>query len=303
MSSWAEFQKDPFGFVDRINLTYKGYDFNILHDDAGVRKVARNFGIVCLALWVILGFDSTPLQFVHIIQDGLPGLILGQKSLGDLVAIYNAFYGKEMHYSAFVIYFLLFYFMSKNWSRVGIVKTKNVVYSFGAMFISIAVFEWFWIFSFGVFQNQPWVYTWQMPQLRILLQNTMFLIAGAFCLLYIYVDSFILENKMIIGRNFTFCFRSWKLWILVVAGVAAALLWVYYPWHVHQISVTLDNGQVWHSSRLFPQTLYTVDLDPSDGVNAGVWFYVENNWIHGLNTTVKAIWAAVTYYVFKVKKA
>ena len=249
-----------------------------------------------------MGFDSTPLQFVHVLQDGLPGLILGQKSVADLVTIYNQFYGKEMHYSAFVIYFLLFYFLSKNWTSVGMVKTKNVVYSFGTMFLAIAAFEWFWIYSYGVFQNQPWVYTWQMPQLRILLQNLMFTIAGAFCTLYIWIDSFILENKMIVGRTFRFDFRAWKLWILVGASVAAAFLWIYYPWSVQQISVPLVNGQVWHSYSLFPQTLYTVDLNPGDAINAGEWFWVENNWVHALNITVKFLWTASIYMLFKVKK-
>lgn len=95
----------------------------------------------CLVLWILLGFDSTPLQFVHVLYEGIPGLILGQKGWGDLVSIYNANYGKEMHYSAFVIYLLLFYGLSKNWDRLGITKSKNMAYSFGLTFLAIGMFE------------------------------------------------------------------------------------------------------------------------------------------------------------------
>jgi len=303
LKRWADFEQDPFGFVDGINLTFRGYDFNIFHDDAGIRKVTLWFALGCLALWILLGFDSTPLQFVHVLTDGLPGLILGQKSLGDLLAIYNTFYGKEMHYSAFVIYMLLYWGVSRNWSSVGVSKTKNVVYSFAVMFLAISVFEFFWMYSYAAFQAQVWVVTWQMPQLRILLQNTMFLLAGSLGMLYALIDSYILKDKEIVGRNWIYSgFRSWKLWFLFWAGVAAALLWIYYPWSVHQFSLVLENGQVWLSSRMFPQTLYTVDLNPADGFNAGIWFYQPNNLIHGLNTLVKVIWAAVAYQAFRVRK-
>lgn len=253
-------------------------------------------------LWVALGFDSTPLQFIHVLYEGVPGLLFGQKSLADLVTIYNSYYGKEMHYSAFVIYMLLFYALSINWERVGVVKSKNLVYSFAAMFLAIGCFEWFWILSFGYFQNQPWVYTWQMPQMKILLQNTGFTIAGSLTAVYMLADSYILQGKMIIGRNFTFNLKSWKLWLLIALSVAAAFLWIYYPGPAQQISVPLKTGGVWHSSKLFPQTLYTVDVTPGDAVNAGDWFWVENNAIHALNIIVKSLWAGAIYYFFKVKK-
>ena len=265
---------------------------------------SSTFELTGYGLWLATWLVATPLQFVHVLTDGLPGLIAGQKSLGDLLAIYNNFYGKEMHYSAFVIYMFLYWGVSRNWSAAGVTKTKNVVYSFSVMFLAISVFEFFWMYNYAVFQSQAWVIKWQMPQLRILLQNTMFLLAGSLGMFYALIDSYIVEHKEIVGRNWIYAgFRSWKLWILVWAGVAAALLWIYYPWPVHQFSVVLENGQVWVSSRLFPQTLYTVDVNPADGFNAGIWFYEPNNLIHGLNTLVKVIWAAVAYQAFKVKRA
>lgn len=293
-------------------MSFKGYDLNIFHDDIGIRKVSLWFALVCLGFWVVMGFDSSPYQMLEALFQ-IPGLIMGTKNMGNLLSTYNSFYGKEMHWSAFVIYVLLYWGVSKNWARVGVVKTKNVVYSFAAMFLAIGVFEWFWMIGFATFQNQPWVIKWQWPQLRILLQNTVYTIFGVFAALYIWVDSHKFadgkvvveeqpDGKMVYPRNWLFDLNSWKLWIVVVAGVAAALLWIYYPWGVQQISVTLENGVVWHSSRMFPQTLYTVNLDPAGAVNSGVWFYVENNWIHGLNTIVKALFAGITYYCFKVKK-
>lgn len=301
MNSWARIQNDPFGFIDGISIKIKGRELNILKDDAGIRREAFAFAIVFLAAWIVFGFDSTPLQFIHVLYDGLPGLIVGQKGWADLVQIYNLYYGKEMHYSAFVIYFLLYWVLSRNWRRVGVIGFKNVAYSFIVMFLAIACFEWFWILSYAIIQNQPWVATWQWPQLKILLQNLFFTVTGALGALYIWVDSYILKDKEIIGRNWHFI-RSWKLWILVALSVAAALLWIFYPWPVHQISVQLANGQVWQSSRLFPQTLYTVDLNPADAVNAGDWFYVQNDLVHAVNTAVKVLWAASAYMLFKVKK-
>ena len=302
MSRWAQLSQDPFGFIDGISLKVKGYELNFLKDEIGIRKEAFAFAVVCLAAWIVFGFDSTPLQFIHVLYDGVPGLIMGQKTLADLGLIYHSFYGREMHYSAFVIYMLLYWALSKTWSRVGVKGFKNVAYSFIGMFLAIAVFEWFWILGFATFQSQPWVFTWRWPQLKILLQNTAFTVTGALGALYIWLDSYILEAREIIGRNYLFSFRAWKLWILVAVSVAAALLWIYYPWPVQQLSVTLESGQVWESSRLFPQTLYTIDLNPADGVNAGVWFYVQNDLVHAVNTGVKILLTATVYMMFKVKR-
>ena len=228
MTKWDELKKDPFGYVDRISLVWHGKDFNIFHDDAGIRKVALGFALVCLALWVIMGFDSSPLQFVEVLYN-LPSVLLGHRTLSSLTSLYNSFYGKEMHYSAFVIYVLLYWGLSRNWARVGVAKTKNVIYSFGAMFLAIGLFEWYWIGCFGVFQHQPWVYTWKMPQLRILFQNLSFTVAGGLAAFYMWVDSYVIENHMIIGRLWMFPWRSWKLWLVLALGAASAILWIYCP--------------------------------------------------------------------------
>ena len=259
--------------------------------------------MIFLGCWIVFGFDSTPLQFIHVLYEGVPALITGQNV--DLMAIYNSYYGKEMHYSAFVIYFLLYWASSKAWEKAGVTKSKNIVFSAAVMLLAIAVFEWFWILGFANFQNQPWVATWRFPQMKILLQNTFFSLAGGVTLLYMLTERYHWSwdgDHLVQGdRQYFFDAKSWKLWFLVGLSIASALFWIYYPGYIEQITVQLENGLVWQSSRLFPQTLYTVDLNPGDGVNAGVWFWVENNWIHAVNTMVKVIWAITTYTVFRVK--
>lgn len=120
--------------------------------------------------------------------------------------------------------------------------------------------------------------------------------------MYMWLDSYeINEKKEIVKRFYTFRFNRYAV-ALIVLAVASALFWIYYPGPVTSLSVTLENGEVWTNSRLFPQTLYTVDLNPSDAVNAGEWFWVEDNFIHAINTYVKAVWSFVFVYVFKVIK-
>ena len=103
-------------------------------------------------------------------------------------------------------------------------------------------------------------------------------------------------------RAYYFQARNWKLWLSVGISIAAALFWIYYPGTVQLLTVELENGQIWESSRLFPQTLYTVDLNPMDGINAGVWFYIQNDLIHAVNTGVKVLWAMSLYFLFRVKE-
>lgn len=299
-AGWQSYKQDPFSFMDNLNLTVKGNNLNLFQKYRRVQQTALGLALVCGALWLILGFDSTPLQFIHVLYEGVPGLILGKLNWQDAINIYNLYYGKEMHYSAFLIYLLLFYGLSKNWEHKGIIKSKNMVYSFASMFLAVGLFEWFWILSFGTFQHQPWVYTWAWPQIRILIQNFFFTFVGGLGVLYMWVDSFILKDKEIIGRNWKLNI-NWISVILIGLSIASALFWIYYPGPVQQISVILKDGSVWHSSRLFPQTLYTIKTDPSSPIAAGEWFWVENDWIHGLNTLVKVIWAFTLFYILKVK--
>lgn len=298
--NFQKFVEDPFVFVDNLDLKIKGINLNIFQKFHHVQSVALYGALLCGVAWLIFGFDSTPLQFVHVLYEGIPALISGESV--DLVAIYNSYYGKEMHYSAFVIYGLLYYFMSKNFERAGIKGTKNMVYSFAVMFFSISIFEWFWITSFAVFQNQPWAFTWQFPQMKILIQNSGFFVVGILTSLYMVTDRYFWnKNNEPTTRRFWFNWKSPLFLLVLVSTVVATLFWIYYPLHVDPLSVELATGETWHNSRMFPQTLYTIDLNPLDGENAGVWFWIENNMIHGVNTLVKILFSISTYMAFRVK--
>ena len=302
MSFWKDFSQDPYAYVDQLNISFKGNNLNLFQKYKKIQKIAIAFSGVCLATWILLGFDSTPLQFVHVLYEGVPAWIMGSASLQELGAIYSEYYGKEMHYSAFVIYFALFYGLSRAWEKGGVTKSKNLIFSSATMLLSVAVFEWFWILSFSHFQNQPWIATWRFPQMKILLQNLVFTVAGALAVLYMLTERWHWDGRIQLGRAYYFDLKSWKPWALVGLSFAAALFWIYYPGYVEQISVPLENGEIWQSSKLFPQTLYTIDLDPADGINAGEWFWIENDVIHAVNTGVKALWALTTFYIFKVKR-
>lgn len=297
-----EMSQDPYAWADQLNLTFKGNNFNIFQKFKRIQKVAVGAALVSLAAWIVFGFDSTPLQFIHVLYEGVPAWISGSASLAYLGAIYSVYYGKEMHYSAFVIYFLLFYFSSRSFEKAGVLRSKNLVFSFAVMFISIAVFEWFWILGFATFQNQPWVATWRFPQMKILLQNTAFSLAGGLTALYMLIERYRWKGSEQLGRAFYFRLKEKLPWILIMLSIFAALFWIFYPGHVDQLTVPLENGEIWQSSRLFPQTLYTVDMNPTDEINAGTWFWIENDLIHAVNTGVKALWAITTFYIFRVRK-
>lgn len=309
--NWARYYQDPFGFMDGLELTFRGVNFNIFQKTSRLRKTAFGGALVSLAMWIVCGFDSTPLQFVHAALYALPRLVdwvvgvriltLGQILQGT-TAVYNDIYGKEMHYSAFVLYFFMFGLLSWYYERtLRISKSRNVAFSAALTFLAIGTFEFFWIYSFSYWQRQPWVSTWAMPQLRILLQNVFFVSCGALGLLYLWVDSFIMEGKEIVDRRYSLNLSKITLGLLGLT-VALALLWWFYPWPVRQITVALKDGSTWTSSLNFPQTLYTVKLDPGQGMNAGDWFYVQNDAVHALNTGLKLIWTLAILNLGLVRK-
>lgn len=296
MSRLREFYYDPFSFFDNLNLRFKRVDLNIFRNYERLRKSILVLSIVCLGAWFVFGFDSTPLQFLDPIME----IIMGKYPLSDFWMRYNVYYGKEMHYSAFVIYGLCYVFLSRHFDKLEIKMSKNVCYSASLTALSIALFEYFWIGCFATFQNQPWVVTWAMPQLRILLQNLIFLIAGIIGVLYMWADSYILNGKEIVGRKY--CFNiNWKAIALIGLSIFVALFWIYYPFHVDTVNVTLSDGTIWTNNHLFPQTLYTIKTDVGSPVNAGEWFYVPNDLVHGVNTLVKTIWTFTIFYIARLK--
>jgi len=300
---FQNFYNDPFLFIDnldlKLNLRFHVFNLNPFRDDVDTRKKAFLVSIFFLGAWIFFGFDSTPLQLYHVVMDGL---LKGVRDLSSLRVIYQTFYGKEMHYSAFVLYGLTFWYLCRHYNKKMDIKgTQNFAYSAGITFLSIAVFEFFWMTCFSIFQNQPWVTTPRMPQMRIHLQNLAFFVFGCLIVFFMYVDSHKFNNKgTVIGKRYRFKLNK-KAVLLMVLTLSSILLWIYYPFPVEHFSVETSTG-LWLNSRLFPQTLYTIDVDTTDSLNAGVWFYRENDLIHLVNTGTKALLTLTFLYVFSLEK-
>lgn len=300
LESLKRFYYSPFEMADKLNLTIKGNNLNIFQKYKRLRNSALGLALFSLGAWIVLGFDSTIGQLIHFLY-AMPSFLAGQLTVNQWTTIFFDQYGKEMHWSAFVFYGLCFYFLSRHFEGMGITKSKNVSYSLALTLFSVGVFEFYWMASFAYFQNQPWVISPRWPQLRIILQNVAFVAVGVLGALYMWCDSYIFKDgKATEQRRWRFNW-NWKAGLLLSACVVTAVLWWYYPLPVEKFSVELETGVVWTNTNRFPQTLYTIDLDPTDNVNAGVWYWIENNYIHAINTLVKVLWTFTFFYVGKLK--
>jgi len=240
------------------------------------------------------------MQFIILLYN-LPNLVFGKLNLQSWLQIYSEYYGKEMHYSAFVIYGLMYWALSRHFEKkLGITKSKNVAYAASLTLFSIAVFEFYWILSYAHFQNQPWVAKLQWPQLRIILQNVAFFSVGVLAILYIWADSYVLKGKEVVGKKYRYKLNLLAIG-LISLSIVSAMFWWNYPFQVDTCQVRLENGELWTNSGNFPQTLYTIDMNPDDSLNAGEWFFVENNNVHAVNTWVKVIWTFTMFYIFMLK--
>jgi len=297
-NTFQRFFKDPFLFVDNLKLKIGFIDFNIYKNFVKLRKSIFLLSVISIIGWIIMGFDSSPLQILNPLAE----IIQGKYSVNDFWERYNYYYGKEMHWSAIVIYGLSYWWLSRYFDRkLYITKSRNVCYSAGITFFTIGIFEWFWLFCFAIFQNQWWVITPKMPQLGILLRNAFLLSAGAITILYMWADSYIIKGKEIIGRKYKFRLNN-KTLMLFLLSILFTLLWIYYPFPVKRLTVKLKNGEIWVNSNYFPQTLYTIKTDPESPINAGEWFWIEDNLIHAINTIVKTLWTFTIVYIFSIEK-
>jgi len=64
-SKWQQFYADPFSFFDNLNLRLGFLDFNLYRNFAKLRKTIFIFALVSIVGWVVMGFDSTPLQIFN----------------------------------------------------------------------------------------------------------------------------------------------------------------------------------------------------------------------------------------------
>jgi len=240
-----------------------------------------------------MGFDSGAGQINYPLQ-----YIIGQISrfkpvdLGEAVRLYHWAYGKYLHWSVFPIYGLCFYFLSKYYAdKLDVHGTQNFCYSLGFTLFSIGIFEYFWMASFYIFQDQPWILTFSWPQSRLLLQNFGLTFVGIWCILQIHFE----EPYKFVSTSFLFNLAGF-------IAVFFCALWIFYPWSVTSLTVETTTG-LWSNNFRFPQTVYTVDLDPLDSVNAGTQFYIENNLIHLVNILAKVfVTLTVMFFGCIIKK-
>ena len=281
-SFFSSFLHYPFQTLDNLDLQYFGFQFNILKDDVKLRKALfQIFFLIPLIAWLLLGSDSTADQVANLLLN-LPNFLLQKITFNQLLQIYQSWYGLGTHWSAAVIYSLLFIGLSKHLhEKLDIKNSQNLCLTTGFVALSIASFEWFWQLSYYFFQRQYWILWFKFPQARILLQNTLFVLVGLI---------------VVLGLNYKLVkFNVDKLTIIsFLATVGLILFWWYYPFPVQHLTV----GN-WISSQNFPQTMYTIQPNPN--VAYGILFHVEDMGVHLINNLCKIAMTLFYYSLFKIR--
>jgi len=251
------------------------------------RKYFLILSLVSLLLWGILGFDSTMEQVTPFTENILE-LLTGKVSLDSLFAQSRALYGIGNHWSAPVIYGFAFIFLSLHLESVGIVKSYNFVATTILSLANIGVFETFWNRTFAYFQNQPWTISFAWKQGSNTIQFFGWIVLGILTLLYLISDGY----RLTISRKFI---------ILLTLSIMICTFWIYYPYPTQQLSVQTTTG-TWTSTPYFPQTMYTIDIDPTDNIAVGVPHFVENNLVHFTNTLAKVLVSGTILSICMVKR-
>jgi len=281
------FVNDPFETLDELDLSWCGFQFNLLRDDIKLRKaIFEIFFVIPLILWVLLGADSTVEQLTYFIFN-FPNVVLQKITVAEWFQIYNSYYGLGTHWSASVIYSLLLIGISKHLrEKLDVKNSANLALTTGFVGITIACFEFFWMSSYYLFQNQPWILSLQFPQFRIILQNVMFLAPGIIILLGFNWK----EYKL----NFN------KITVITFLGtIALILFWWFYPFSTPQLTVPIEGYGLWRSSPNFPQTMYTVQPSIKDA--SGIMYHIDDAGVHLLNNLTKIFMTLTFYNLFKIK--
>ena len=296
--TWKEYYQDPFGFFDKTCINIFGVDLLLFKYHDRLRKIIW-WGIwAATALWILMGFDSGYGQIEYAVYAAKDYFLspLSTPFWDQVITAWNWAYGKTMHWSAFTIYGFLY--VATSWhleNELGFTKTRNSAFSLAFTLFNIGIFEWAWMYGYAYFHDQWWSVTWKMPQLRILVQNVGFTFVGLSTLSLFWLQSLVHnEEGEIIDRIYSFK-PSKVLLAISLITIASAVLWIYYPWEVKIIGTYVEGYGLWQNGKLFPQTLYTVDTNLLDNVNAGEWFYVEDDLVHFMNTGVKTLLALTGY--------
>ena len=301
LDNFREFKHRPYDYADELSIKFRGYELNFLADDARLRRTMLIFAALTGILWALMGFDSTWGQIQRAAESFLSQIIFERRlEFIEVAYWYGTEYGKNMHLSAFTIYSLCFYGLSKYYSEeLSLTGSRNFVLSFGITFLSIGAFELAWQYLYALGQDQWWVVTWAWPQLRILVQCLIFTVSGVMVLLMVCLrDRHHPENTGHFPANYGLNLDARTAFIAASTLVIFAL-WYYYPLPVTNLTVERIGAPTWTNTARFPQTLYTVETNVLDSVNAGDQFYVPDDLIHGLNTLAKV---AMTWLFYQIGK-
>jgi len=235
-------------------------------------------------IWLLLGFESTWGQ-LKVYQDHIFQILSGQITLYQVDQLSKQFYGADNHWSAPVIYGIAFWYLSIHLESVGIKKSLNFISTTILTLMNVGIFETFWNRSYAYFQNQPWAISLSYKQGTNIMMFSLWIIIGALTLVYLYAE------------GYRFKITRFKL-LMCVAAIALCVLWITYPGPVKHIEVYTDWG-IWTNTDFFPQTFYAVDL-ANDGIALGFPFFVEDYWIHFLNTLCKVVVTGAILGLFMV---
>jgi hypothetical protein len=268
-----------FEVIDSSNFHIGGfYPANIFKNTETWALYFRLIVYIGTMFWLVFGFDGTINQLTPLFSNIVPILTLK----ADYVTIFTemqSLYGKGSHFSAIVIYGISWLILYERLKSVGIIKSFNFFMVMMLTLLNMGIFEVAWNQSCAYFQNLPWL----LKQPTNIIQYNFWIIFGVLAIAYLYTSGFKLN------------FNKYSL-LLIVLSIGIWSFWIYYPFHIEQITVATTTG-LWHSSPLFPQTLYTIDPDPTDNIYKGVFYYVENNWIHLTNILAKII---ITYTIMDI---
>ncbi len=273
--------------IGKVNL----FQLNLFKDDVKLRKVILPLVALAGFLWILQGVDSSVVQLEYFIEH-FPSFLLGKITWNQLIDYYMSAYGKFVHYSAFVIYMLFFVGISKHLhEKLEVVNSENVIASICFVSLVVGVFEVFWMVGYFYFQNLTWILSFRWPQMRILLQNFLMIIVGLFFILAI-------DRKI-----YKFNFNKWT-WIFLSLTVAFVFIWYFYGliFPIQTIEVPVEGYGIWTSTKFFPQTVYTVDVNILDNVAAGEQFWIQNDLLHLVNTITKAFLTLTLYNVLRIKR-
>jgi hypothetical protein len=248
--------KDVFEAIDAWDSK-----LNLFRDHIYFQQIVFTFSILVLIAWYALGFDSG-VGMLEIWKNGWK-------------IDYSA-YGKSLHFSAFSIYGLLFYGLSRYMQKVDIKGSRNTFYSAFLVLLNISIFEWVYMACFAHFQMKRNLIEWFINDFWFLQQYLLLLMLGLLTLLSFYTESFIFNNNKRVGRKFRF-YPDKKMFLFLTITILLMALWVHYPFP--KKIVKIDD---WQSSPLFPQTHYAY-------VNANL--YVQNDLLHLVNVLTKTMFA------------